>query len=82
MALEKIQQAVKSSAQCEADRVLEAAHRAAQERVAAEKEAAAREAERQYQAAARAIDEEFARKLLQVKGAAGKQLLHKRNALL
>lgn len=82
MALDKIQQAVKSSAQAEAERVLEAARRAAQERVAAEQEAAAREAERQYQAAMRAIDEESARKLLQVKGAAGKQLLAKRNELL
>ncbi|MCC6489401.1 MAG: V-type ATP synthase subunit E [Candidatus Hydrogenedentes bacterium] len=82
MALDKIQQAVKSSAQAEAERVLEAARQAAQERVAAEQEAVAREAERQYQAATRAIDEEFARKLLQVKGAAGKQLLAKRNELL
>lgn len=82
MALEKIQQAVKSSAQTEADHVLKAAERSAQERVETQKEAAGRDAERQYQAATRAIDEEFARKLLQAKGVSAKQLLEKRNALL
>jgi vacuolar-type H+-ATPase subunit E/Vma4 len=82
VALEKIQQAVKSSAQAEAENVLKAAGQAAQERAASEKEAIAREGERQYQAATRIIEEEYARKLLQVKGAAGKQLLQKRNALL
>ncbi|GMV91788.1 MAG: hypothetical protein AMXMBFR82_15660 [Candidatus Hydrogenedentota bacterium] len=82
MGLEKIQEAVKTSAQKEADLIVRAAQRSAEERIEAEREAAEREAERQYQAATRAIEEEFSRKLLQVKGAQGKQLLEKRNGLL
>lgn len=82
MALEKIEEAVKTSAQKEADLILRSAQRTADDRVEAEREAAKRETERQYQAATRAIEEEFARKLLQAKGANGKQLLEKRNAQL
>lgn len=82
MGLEKIQEAVKTSAQKEADLIVRAAQRSAEERIAAEREAASRDAERQYQAATRAIEEEFGRKLLQVKGAHSKQLLERRNGLL
>ena len=82
MAFEKIEEAVRTSAQKEADLVVRAAQRAAEDRVEAEHEAAKRDTERQYQAATRAIEEEFARKLLQAKGANGKELLEKRNALL
>jgi vacuolar-type H+-ATPase subunit E/Vma4 len=82
VALERIEEAVKTSAQKEADLVVRAAQRSADERVEAEREAAKRDAERQYQSASRMIEEEFARKLLQIKGANGKDLLEKRNVLL
>ncbi len=82
MALQKIEEAVKTSAQKEADLVVRAARRSADERIETEREAAKRDAERQYQTATRTIEEEFGRKLLQAKGAAGKEMLEKRNALL
>lgn len=82
MGLEKIQEAVATSSQKEADLVVKAAQKSAEERAKSEKEAAQRDTERRYQAATRSIEEEFARKLLQAKGAASKRLLEKRNAVL
>lgn len=82
MALEQISQAVLDTAQTEADHILKAADLAAEEKVRAGREAAEADGERRYQAAARAIEEDFARKLIQVKGAANKELLARKNAFI
>lgn len=82
MGLDEIRQAVLGSAETEAARIRETAQARAAEKAAAEKEQARQEAERRYAARVRAIEEEFARKLIQFNGAAGKQLLDKRNACL
>lgn len=82
MTLEHISQAVLDTARTEADHILKAAQKAAEEKVKAGRQAAEAEAERRYQAATRAIEEEFARKLIQVDGAHNKELLLRKNALL
>ncbi|MBI4556823.1 MAG: hypothetical protein HY706_04505 [Candidatus Hydrogenedentes bacterium] len=82
MTLENIQQAVLDVAGKEADHVLKAAKAAIEQKVKEQRSAAEHESERRYQAAVRAIDDELARKLIQFKGAAGKQLLEKRNVRL
>ena len=82
MALDDIRNAVLDSARKEADRIVAAARKAADERLRRRMEEARQEAERRYQSEARAIDEEFARALVQFNGAAGKRLLEKRNERL
>ncbi len=82
MAFENIQQAVLDSAQKEADRILTAARKSAQERLAAGLEVLRRDAERRYGAETRAIEDDFARRIVQYKGNAGKLLLERRNAVL
>ncbi len=82
MGLERISQSVLAAAKTEAEHLMKAAQHAAEERVTAAREAAEREGERQYQAAVRALEEEFARKLIQCRGAAGKDLLFRKNACL
>jgi V/A-type H+-transporting ATPase subunit E len=82
MALDNIRQAVLETARKEADRILEAARKNAQAKLAAGEEAARQDAARRYQAEARAIDEDNARRLIQYRGGANKRLLELRNARL
>lgn len=82
MSLDKIQQSVTTSATHEAEQIVKAAQVAASGRLEREREAAQRAAEQRYAAATRAIDDEMARKVLQARGAANKQLLERRNAVL
>lgn len=82
MALEQISQAVRETAQKEADHILKAAEMAAAEQEEAARRAAEAEGERRYQQAVRAIEEDFARKLIQFSGVANKELLARKNACL
>ncbi len=82
MTLEHISQAVLDTARTEADHILKAAQKAADEKSKTGRQAAEADAERRYQAATRGIEEEFARKLIQVAGAHNKELLLRKNALL
>jgi len=82
MALENINEAVLSQARTEAEHILKVARKTAEEKVQAARESIEREGERRYQAAVRAIEEEFARSLIQAKGAANKELLNKKNQCL
>lgn len=82
MALEIIRKAVLDAAQSEADRVLAKAKAVVEKDREQRTEAVKEEFERQFHAAARAIDEEYSRGLIQAKGGHGKQLLEHRNACL
>jgi len=82
MALEEITQAVLEAARGEAAHILSAAKMSAGDRLAAARKAAEQDAERRYQSQARAIEEEYARQLTRVQGAANKELLRRKNALL
>ncbi|NLV45475.1 MAG: hypothetical protein GXY07_13375 [Candidatus Hydrogenedentes bacterium] len=82
MALEQITQAVHEAARTEADLILKSAKKAAEETLASARKAAEQDAERRYQTLARAVEEEFARKLIQLQGEANKELLTRKNALL
>jgi len=82
MALENISEAVLGQARTDAGHILTAARNAAEEKVRAAREAIEQEGERRYQGASRAVEEEFARKLIQAKGVANKELLAKKNQCL
>lgn len=82
MALEEITQAVLEAARGEAAHILSAAKMSAGDRLAAARKAAEQDAERRYQSQARAIEEEYARQLTRVQGAANKEVLRRKNALL
>jgi vacuolar-type H+-ATPase subunit E/Vma4 len=82
MPLERITQTVLGQAQAEADKMVAVAKHAAEDRVSAAREAADREAEHHFQQAVRALEEEHARDLIQIKGAANKALLAQKNACL
>lgn len=79
MPLEQISHAVLDLARTEADHVLRAAQLAADEKVRRAREAAEQDGERRYQAAARAVEEDYYRKLTQFSGAANKELLARKN---
>lgn len=82
MGLDKISRAVLEAAQNEADHILKAAKKAADEKVAAARAAAEHEAERKYQIAVNVIGEELQRQLIQVRGAANKEILARKNERL
>lgn len=82
MGLDNISRAVLETARNEADHVLKAARKNADDKIAAARAAAERDGERKYQSAVHAIDEDLARKLIQVRGAANKEILAKKNARL
>lgn len=82
MAFENISGAVLDSARAEADHVLKAAKKAAEDKFKAGCHAAELEGERRKQAAIRAIEEEFARKLIQFNGTANKDVLAAKNECL
>jgi vacuolar-type H+-ATPase subunit E/Vma4 len=82
MSFENIRQTVMKASDNEAQRIISAAKKQVEQQLVAQKNTAHEESERIYEARARAIDEEYARKLIQVKGKAGKEFLEKRNAML
>jgi len=82
MGLDNISRAVLEAAQNEADHILKAARKNADEKAAAARTAAEHDAERRYQSAIRAVNEDLARQLIQVRGAANKEILAKKNERL
>lgn len=82
MALEEITQAVLEAARTEAEHILKAANKAADDKLDAARKAAEQDAERHYHGQTRAIEEEYARQLTRLQGAANKELLRRKNALL
>jgi len=82
MGLDNISRSVLEAANKEAEHILKAAKLAADETIASAKAAAEQDGERKYQAAVRAIEEELGRQLIQVRGAANKELLAKKNQRL
>lgn len=82
MGLDNISRAVLETARNEADHILKAARKNADDKIAAARAAAERDGERKYQIAIHAIDEDLARQLIQVRGAANKQILAKKNERL
>ncbi len=82
MGLEKIRQSVLAEAKVEATRILDGARKNTANLLTAQKEAAEAEFDRLGKLRMQGIEEEYNRKLIQLKGAAGKQILDKRNVLL
>jgi vacuolar-type H+-ATPase subunit E/Vma4 len=82
MGLENIRQAVLTDAKAKATRIVDSAKKNAASLLKSRKELAEQEFDRICQHRMQAIEEEFSRKLIQLKGAAGKQVLDKRNVLL
>ncbi len=82
MGLEKIRHTVLSDANAEAAHIIESARKKNAGFLKAQKEAADQEFERLYRLRIQAIEEEYNRKLIQLKGAASKRILDKRNILL
>lgn len=82
MGLENIRQAVLAEAKTKATRIVDSAKKNAASLLKSRKELAEQELDRICRHRMQAIEEEYGRKLIQLKGAAGKQVLDKRNALL
>ena len=82
MGLEKIRQAVLSEAKAEATRIIDSARQTTASFLMLQKETAKQEHDRLCKLRMQAIEDEVNRKLIQFKGAAGKQVLDKRNDLL
>lgn len=82
MALDQITRAVHEAARTEADLILKSAKKAAEEALVSARKMAEQDAERRYQAQVRAVEEELARKLIQLQGEANKELLKRKNAVL
>ena len=82
MGLENIRQAVLAEAKTKATRIVDSAKKNATNLLKSRKELAEQEFDRICRHRMQAIEEEYGRKLIQLKGAAGKQVLDKRNALL
>ena len=82
MGLEKIRQAVLTEAKAEAARIIDSARKNNAHFLKSQKEAAEQEFDRLCKFRMQAIEEEYNRKLIQLKGLASKQILDKRNALL
>ncbi len=82
MGLEKIRHAVFSEADAEATHIIESAKKKNSDFLKGRKEAAEQEFERLWKFRTQAIEEDYSRKLIQLQGAAGKQILDRRNVLL
>lgn len=82
MGLEKIRQTVLAEARAKATRIIDSAKKSTADLLKSRKAAAEEEFERICRYRMQAIEEEYNRKIIQLKGAAGKQILDKRNALL
>ncbi len=82
MGLEKIRQTVLAEAKTEATRIIDSAKKTTASLLMLQKETAKQEHDRLCKLRMQTIEDEYNRKLIQFKGAAGKQVLDKRNALL
>jgi len=82
MGLEKIRQAILSKAKAEATAIIESAKKRNADFLKSQKEVAEQEFDRLYRLRMQAIEEEYNRKLIQLRGTASKQILDKRNILL
>jgi len=82
MGLEKIRHAVLSEAKAEATHIIESARKKNSDFLTSQKKAAEQEFDRLRKFRTQAIEDEYSRKLIQLQGAAGKQILDKRNILL
>ncbi len=82
MSLDKIKEAVLKASRTEAEHISAAAAKQAKEKLEIQKENLRREFEYQFQARSRLIEEEYARRLAQFQGNAGKEHLEARNASL
>ncbi|MBM4271848.1 MAG: hypothetical protein FJ139_06830 [Deltaproteobacteria bacterium] len=82
MGLEKIRRAVLADAKAKATRITDSAKKSAAGVLKSRKEVAEQEFDRICRHRMQAIEEEYNRKLIRLKGVAGKQILDKRNALL
>ncbi len=82
MALEEISKAVLESVQHEAELIIKSAKNEAEEKKKSAQRSAEEKAERLYQLAVRNIDEEMARKLVQVQGQINKEILSEKNKIL
>jgi V/A-type H+-transporting ATPase subunit E len=82
MGLDNIRQSVLADAKAKATRIVDSAENTAANLVKSRKEAAEQEFDRICRHRMQAIEEEYSRKLIQIKGVAGKQVLDKKNDLL
>lgn len=82
MGLEKIRHAVLSEAKAGATHIIDSAKKKSGDFLKSQKEVADQEFERLRKSRTQAIEDEYGRKLIQLQGAAGKQILDKRNILL
>lgn len=82
MSFETIRDTVIKSAENEAKRITDAARKQAEQHLVIQKNTAQEESERIYAARSRAIEEEYGRRLIRLKGKMGKTLLERRNARL
>ncbi len=82
MGLEKIRQSVLADARAEAARIIDAAKGGNATFLKSQKETAEQDFDRLFKVRAQAIEEEYNRKLIQLKGTASKRVLDKRNILL
>ena len=82
MGLEKIRRAVLADAKAKATRVTDSAKKSAASLLKSRRELAEQEFERVCRHRMQVIEEEYNRKLIRLKGVAGKQILDKMNALL
>src|SRR5512139_2692866 len=82
MGLEKIRQSVLAEARTEAARIIDSAKKDSAAFLKSQEEAADQESERLYKLRIQAIEEEYHRKLIQLKGTARKQILDRRNTVL
>ncbi len=82
MGLEKIRHAVLSEAKAGATHIIDSAKKKNGDFLKSQKEVADQEFERLWKIRTQAIEDEYSRKLIQLQGAAGKQILDKRNILL
>lgn len=82
MGLEKIRHAVLAEARGEATRIIDGAKRKNAALLKSQNESSEQESDRLCRLRMQAIEEEYNRKLIQLKGMANKQILDKRNILL
>ena len=82
MGLEKIRESVLAEARAEAARIIDDAKRKNAAVLKSQKEVSELEFDRRCRVRMQAIEEEYSRKLIQLKGTASKQILDKRNILL
>lgn len=82
MTLETIRQAVLANAESQATRIIDTAEKVIAKKLDAQKTATKDEFDRLCASRMQALEEEHSRKFIQFKGAAGKRILEKKNALL